>query len=127
MKKTKWATNNFFKSFKCALNGIIYVFTSQRNIIIQSLIGIIVILLGVFLKISVIEWLILTLTISLVFFAEFINTSIETTVDLITESYNEKAKAAKDIAAGAVVIMAVNSIIVGLIIFLERIINLMFK
>lgn len=126
LKKTKWTTKNFFESFKCALNGAKYVFTSQRNILIQNVIGIIIILLGIFFKISITEWIFLSLTIALVIFAEFVNTAVETTVDLITEEKNEKAKIAKDVSAGAVLITALNSIIVGLIIFAGRIINLIF-
>lgn len=126
MKKTKWTTKNFFESFKCALNGIKYGFESQRNILIQMFFAILVIALGVFFKISPIEWIILSLTIAFVLFAEFVNTSIETTIDLITEEYNEKAKLAKDICAGAVLVSAINSVIVGLVIFAGRIINLIF-
>lgn len=124
MKKTKWTTKNFFESFKCALTGIKYVFTSQRNILIQLVFAIVVVLIGFLFRISYIEWVVLILTISLVLFAEFINTAIETTVDLITEEYNKKAKISKDISAGAVLITSINSIIVGIIIFGERIINL---
>ncbi len=126
MKKTKWATKNFWESFKYSINGVKYVFTTQRNIIIQLIFGILAVILGFVFKISLFEWLILSITIFLVLFAEFMNTAIETTVDLITEEYNEKAKIIKDVAAGAVLITAVNSIIVGLIIFLERIIKLIF-
>ena len=117
MKKTKWSTSSFFESLKCSINGIKYVFASQRNILIQFIVGTIAVIIGIFFKISVIEWCILCLTMSLVFFAEFINTAIETTVDLITEEYNEKAKIAKDVSAAAVLIFAINSIIVGFFIF----------
>lgn len=127
MKKTKWTTKNFLQSFKCAMNGIKYVFSSQRNILIQVYIGIIAIVLGFLFKITEIEWLVLILTIVFVILSEFINTSIETTVDLITEEYNEKAKIAKDVAAGAVLISAICSIIVGFIIFSGRIINFIFR
>ena len=127
MKKNKWTTKNFWESFKCAINGVKYVFSSQRNIIIQVIFGIIAIVLGFIFKISFFEWLMLSITIALVIFAEFINTAIETTVDLITEEYNEKAKIIKDVAAGAVLITALNSIVVGLIIFAARIINLFLK
>ena len=121
MKKTKWTTKNFLQSFKCAMNGIKYVFSSQRNILIQVYIGIIAIVLGFLFKITEIEWLVLILTIAFVILSEFINTSIETTVDLITEEYNEKAKIAKDVSAGAVTLMAICSVIIGIIIYLPAI------
>lgn len=126
MKKTKWTTQNFFESLKCAFNGIKYVFSSQRNIIIQSIFAIIAVVLGFFFSISAMEWLTICLTIAMVMFAEFVNTALETTVDLVTEEYSKKAKIAKDVVAGAVLITALNSIIVGIIIFAERIINLFF-
>jgi len=121
MEKRKWQTENFWKSFKCAVTGIIYGLKTQRNIIIQLSIAIIAIALGVFFKISRIEWAIIIFTISFVIFAEMINTAIESTVDLVTEEYNEKAKIAKDVAAGAVLISAINAVCMGLIIFGDKI------
>ena len=76
MKKTKWATKNFWESFKYSINGVKYVFTTQRNIIIQLIFGILAVILGFVFKISLFEWLILSITIFLVLFAEFMNTAI---------------------------------------------------
>lgn len=121
MEKRKWQTENFWKSFKYAVTGIIYGLKTQRNIIIQLSIAVIAIIFGVFFKISRIEWAIMIFTISFVIFAEMINTAIESTVDLVTEEYSEKAKIAKDVAAGAVLISAINAICMGLIIFSDKI------
>lgn len=118
MKDRKWKSKNILYSFKYALNGIIYMYTSQRNIIIQSIIGILVIICGFLFKISRIEWLILCITIAMVLFGEFVNTAIETIVDLCTEEENEKAKIAKDVAAGAVTVLSLASSIIGVILFL---------
>ena len=126
MEKTKWSTKNFFESLKYAINGVKYVFRSQRNILIQSVFTLIAVLCGIFFRISAMEWCILSITIALVIFAELMNTAIETTIDLVTEEPNEKAKIAKDVAAGAVLITAVNSIIVGLVIFAGKLINIFF-
>jgi diacylglycerol kinase len=76
--------------------------------------------MGIITKISSIEWLILVITICLVLYAELMNTALENTVDLITEEFNEKAKLAKDISSGAVLICAIMSVIVGIIIFLPK-------
>lgn len=122
MKKRKWQTENFGKSFRYALEGISYCIKTQRNILIQLCFAILAICLGVFLKISKIEWAIILFTIMFVIFAEMLNTAVESVVDLITEEYNEKAKIAKDVAAGAVLISAINAICMGLIIFLDKII-----
>jgi diacylglycerol kinase len=123
MKETKWSNKNFFQALKYALNGIKYVYSTQRNIIFQTIIGILVIICGLLFKISKIEWLILCITITLVLFGEFINTAIETTVDLCTEEKNEKAKIAKDVAAGAVLLTSLNAAIVGIIIFVPYIVE----
>ena len=72
-------------------------------------------------KISYIEWGILTITIFLVLITETLNTAIEKTVDMITKEYSEEAKVVKDISAGAVLFSAIASVIVGIIIFLPKI------
>ena len=122
MEKRKWQTENFGKSFKYAVSGIIYCIKTQRNILIQLFFAIIAICLGIFLKISKFEWAIIIFTIMFVIFAEMLNTAVETVVDLVTEEFNEKAKIAKDVAAGAVLISAINAICMGLIIFLDKLI-----
>ncbi len=97
--ENKWKNESFISALKNSINGIKYVFATQRNLKIQVLISIIVIFVSYFLKISFTECAILALIIFMVFFAELINTAIETIVDMITTDYNEKAKIAKDIAA----------------------------
>lgn len=126
MEKRKWQTENFWKSFKCAIAGIIYSVKTGRNLIIQVCFALFAIVLGIFLKISKIEWAIIIFTILFVIFAEILNTAVETVVDLVTEEYNEKAKIAKDVAAGAVLISAINSVAMGLIIFLDKILEIVF-
>lgn len=117
-----WKKQSFFKAMKNSLNGIFYTLKKERNIKIQLIIAILAIILGIVLKINLIEWGILTITIFIVIISELINTAIENTVDLITTEYNEKAKIAKDVAAGAVLLSAINSVIVGIIIFGTKII-----
>lgn len=124
MEKRKWQTENFVKSFKYAISGIVYGMKTQRNIIIQLCFAVLAIFFGAFLKISKIEWIVIIFTIMFVIFAEMINTAVETVIDLITEEYNKKAKIAKDVAAGAVLISAINAICMGLIIYLDKILAL---
>jgi diacylglycerol kinase len=123
MKENKWSNKNFIQALKYALNGIKYVYNTQRNIIFQTIIGILVIICGFLFKISKTEWLILCITVTLVLFGEFVNTAIETTVDLYTEEKNEKAKIAKDVSAGAVLLTSLNAVIVGIIIFVPYIVE----
>ena len=125
--QTKWHNTNFLQALKYALNGVKYVYGTQRNIIFQSIFAILAILCGLFFKITTIEWLTIILTIFFVVTAEFINTAIETTVDLCTEEKNEKAKNAKDVAAGAVLLTSINAVIIGLIVFMPYIIEIFKK
>lgn len=121
----KWKNRNFISALKNSFNGIKYVFTTQRNLKIQLVIGIIAILAGFILKISILEWTIITAIIFMVFFSELLNTVVETIVDMITIEYNENAKIAKDIAAGAVTLVSMASVIIGLLIFLPKILEIM--
>lgn len=117
----KWKNQSFFSALKNSFNGIFYTIKTQRNIKIQLCFAILAVALGAFLELTNVEWGILILTIFGVFFSELINTALETTVDLYTEEYNEKAKIIKDIAAGGVTLMAICSVIIGIILFLPKI------
>lgn len=114
----------FSKSVGHALDGIEYAINNERNIKIEILMGIIVSIAGFILKINLLEWLVLVLLIGTILSLELINTAIERCVDLVTKEYKELAKAAKDAAAGAVFIMSAFSVIIGIIIFLPKIIKL---
>lgn len=107
-------------SFKLALSGLILAFKTQPNLKIMMLFLIGVVLLGLFLSISYIEWLILLLVTFLVFIAEMVNTSIEAMVDLITTEWKEDAKTAKDIASGMVLTAVIASVIIGVVIFVPK-------
>lgn len=120
----EWKNKNFFEALKNALNGLKYAIKTQKDLKIQIFIAIIVIIMSILLKISKIEMIIITISIFLVIFAEIMNTAIEKTVDLVTQEYNEIAKIAKDVSAGAVLVLAINSIIIGLYIFGDKIINI---
>lgn len=80
-----------------------------------------VIIAGIILKITQVEWIVCIILFGFVITIELINTAIETTVDIAMPNINEKAKLAKDISAGAVLISAIISVIVGLIIFIPKI------
>lgn len=124
MEENKWKNQSFLNALKNALNGIKYTFKTQRNLKIQIILALLAICAGLFFRLSTIEWIILSLTIFLVLIVELINTAIETTVDMFTMEYNERAKIAKDASAGAVTLMAIASIVVGMFLFIPKIINL---
>ncbi len=111
------------KSFKYAFEGIFTGIKEEQNMKIHILIMILVIIMGIILKISKIEWIICIILFGFVISMELINTAIENAVDLITKEINSQAKIIKDIAAGAVLISAISSAIIGIIIFIPKIIS----
>ncbi len=117
----KMKNGNFLDACQNALNGIIYAITTQSNIKKQLVIAVIVMLISLFFNLNKAEFLCLMFTVVLIIVAEMINTAIETVVDLYTDLYHPKAKIAKDVGAGAVVISAINAIIVAYFLFFEKI------
>ncbi|WP_313567920.1 diacylglycerol kinase [Acetoanaerobium noterae] len=111
---------NLIKTFNYAIDGIIYTLKSQRNMKIHYAIAILVLFLTLFLNLSRIEIIAVFFSISLVILCEMFNTAIEKTVDLVTTEYSPLAKIAKDVAAGAVLISALNSIMVAYLVFFDR-------
>lgn len=110
------------KSFKYAIEGIYTGIKKEKNMKIHLSIMILVIIFGIILKINKIEWIICIILFGLVIALELMNTAIENTVDLITKEKTPLAKIAKDVAAGAVLVAAITSAIIGLIIFIPKII-----
>lgn len=108
------------KSFAYAYNGILYCIKTQHNAWIHLFITSLVIIFAFFFGVSWIEWCCLMLAIGLVMMAEIFNTAIEELVDMICPEYNPKAGIIKDLASGAVLVMAFCSAVVGGIIFLPR-------
>ena len=117
MKKEK----NIINSFKYAFEGIFTALKAEKNMKIHFIIMILVIILGIILKISRIEWIICIILFGFVISLELINTAIENTVDLITQEKHPKAKIAKDVSAGAVLIAAITAVVVGFMIFVPKI------
>ena len=108
-------------SFKYAIQGFISSFKTERNMRIHILAMVLVIILGIIYELNRIEWCICIFAIVLVISSELFNTAIESIVDIISPQKNEKAKIVKDISAAAVLVFAIGSAIVGLIIFLPKI------
>lgn len=107
-------------SFGYAFAGIWYMLRTQRNARIHGLIGACVLALGVVLRLERWEWLVLVITIALVLVAEGFNTAIEAVVDIATSTYHPLARIAKDVSAGAVMLCAIMSVIVGCLIFIPH-------
>jgi len=108
-------------SFNFAIEGIIYSIRTQRNMKIHMFTTLLVLTATFFYDLSKIELLIITMTITLVIVAEMINTAVECAIDATTNFYHPLAKIAKNVAAGAVLVTAINSVLVGYVIFWGRI------
>ncbi|WP_232310466.1 diacylglycerol kinase family protein [Mesobacillus selenatarsenatis] len=108
-------------SFKFGFEGIAAAAAKERNVQIHLAISVIVILSGFIFSINKYEWIAIILSIGGMVSMEMINTAIERTVDMYTKEYHPLAKQAKDIAAGAVLVFAIASVMIGIIIFLPRI------
>lgn len=114
----------FYKSLGYAISGIIQCIQKERNIKIHLVFMFLVIICGFLFQLSITEWLVCILLFGLVISLELINTAIEAVVDLCTQEYHPLAKIAKDTAAGAVLISAIASVVIGLIIFVPKILSL---
>lgn len=105
------------RSFRFALAGLGYLVRTQRNARIEGAIGLLAIAGGAVLGLTGVEWAVLTLTICLVLILEGLNTALELAVDLASPGLQPAARAAKDLAAGMVLIAAIGSVAVGLLLF----------
>lgn len=110
-----------FNSFGYALKGMMTIFRTEQNIWIHLAASVVAIALGFILHISSGEWIAITIVIALVIAAELFNTAIEYLVDHISPEHHPKMGNVKDMAAGAVLIVAIAALITGLIIFIPKI------
>lgn len=115
----------FKGSVKNCLDGISYVTKREKNFKREIALGIIALILSYILKIDKIEFIIILTMICLVLTTEIINTAIERTVDLVTKEYHELARIAKDVSAGSVLVTSIFALIIGIIIFIPKIITLL--
>lgn len=114
-------------SFKFAFKGIGSSLKSERNMKIHFTMMFLVIIAGIILNISMWEWVTCFILFGLVISLEMVNTAIEIVVDMVSPKYNVRAGRAKDIAAGAVLVNAIVAAVVGLFIFLPKVIGLFIK
>jgi diacylglycerol kinase len=106
---------SFWQSLRHAWDGCIFVWRTQRNARIHYLMAAIVAGMAVWLQVDFVSCAVLALAVGAVIAGEFFNTAVEAVVDLLSPQYHERAKVAKDVAAGAVLMLGVMSIVVGLL------------
>ncbi len=122
-KKKKYGLKRLGKSFIYASHGIISAYKTEQNLIVHTIALIINIVLMIVLKLSMIECAIIVIVITVVFTSEMFNTAIEYAIDMAMPQIHPLAKISKDVASGAVLISTIGAVIVGLIIYLPKIIN----
>lgn len=115
-----------YKSFSYAFEGIFTCIRKERNMKIHCVFMILVIIAGFFFRISVTEWCICLILFGLILSLELINTAVESVVDLVTEERKPLAKVAKDTAAGAVLMSAIISAVIGCVIFIPKLLGFLF-
>ena len=107
---------NRIESLGYALAGWLYMLRHQKNTRIMSFASLAILIVGLWLQISLQDWATMVVTITIVWMAEFLNAAVEAVVNLVTREFHPMAKVAKDVAAAAVLLGAVASVLVGLLI-----------
>ncbi len=123
--KHKFSISERLKSFKYAFNGFRILIKEEHNARIHLFATICVVIAGVVFQISLGEWIAIIFCIGLVFSLEIINSSIENISDFISPEKNEMIKKIKDLSASSVLIGAITAFIIGLIIFIPKLLNLL--
>lgn len=107
---------NRLASLSYALAGWLYMLRRQKNTRLQTFASIAIIAFALWLQIDLVRWAILILTITMVWMAEFMNAAVEAVINMVSPDYHPMAKVGKDVAAAAVLLGVVASVIVGLLI-----------
>jgi diacylglycerol kinase (ATP) len=116
MNRNRTFINLRLHAFRHAFRGWFYVLRTQRNAWVHGIITVLVVFISLWLQVPLHDWAILFITIGAVWTAEFINTALEAVVDLASPQHHPLAKVGKDVGAAAVLIAALNSILIGLLI-----------
>lgn len=124
MEKKHFSLTDRARSFKYAGRGIARLISREHNAWIHCFVAVCVVVAGLWLGLSTLEWAAVVLCIGAVLAAEGINSAIEALCDRVSPDYDEAIKHAKDLAAGAVLILATMSVVVGLLIFIPKFIAL---
>lgn len=122
--KTPLSRRRVIGSFTYAIQGLCYALKTERNFQIHLIAAVIVSVWGFAFQLNKVEWLFVLICIFGMFSLELLNSAIERAVDLATEEIRPLAKQAKDLAAGAVLVFAIMTVVIGVIIFLPKVLDL---
>ncbi|MBI2866365.1 MAG: diacylglycerol kinase family protein [Chloroflexi bacterium] len=111
---------SFVESLGCALSGLWQALTTQRNLRIQVMLGALALVLAAVLGLKAVEWAVLIAAITLVLAGELFNTALEAALDAAHPDYHPRAKVAKDVAAGAVLLASLGALTVGAWLFIPK-------
>ncbi len=103
----------WLESVNCAIEGVLWAARTQRHMRWHCLSAVAVVVVALFFRVTALEFMLLALAVTLVLFAELINTAVEAVVDLVSPEYHPLAKRAKDVAAGAVLVAAIGAVVMG--------------
>ncbi len=119
----RWAKrpHSLLTSFNYAIEGVIHVLRRERNMRVHFALATVVLVLAFAYDVTKVELMALLISISFVLMAEMVNTAVEEMIDVATDSFDPRAKVAKDVAAGAVLIAAVSAATIGYLVFVDRI------
>lgn len=122
MKNNGFTLRKRLRSFSYAFHGIFLLVSQEANVWIHCFAAVCVIAAGFFFGISTMEWVAVVFAIGMVLAAEAVNSAVEALADRVTENYDEAIKRTKDLASGAVLILAMAAAVIGCIIFIPKII-----
>ena len=120
-EKRAWREVKYSEQFRNAFRGLYVISKTTRHLFIHLISALVVIIFGFYLRVSSLEWVLLIFAIGFVFVTEALNTAIEIDIDLTSPQYHPYARDTKDVAAAAVLLSVFTAIIIGLIIFLPKI------
>jgi diacylglycerol kinase (ATP) len=112
------------QSFNFAFQGLVTAVRYQRNMRVHMVLALLVLLASIFLNLSRLQLVAILIAVSFVFITELVNSAIEAVVDMVTDGFDLRAKAAKDMAAGAVLVAAVNALVVAYLIMADQLTHL---
>ena len=124
MNNGKFSIKKRIKSFGYAFAGLKVLFREEHNSWIHAAVTILVVAAGIFFHISRVEWVAVLIVIGMVFSSEIINSSLERTADFVKAERDDRKRDIKDLGAAAVLVCAIIAALVGLIVFLPKVISL---
>ncbi len=124
IKKERARDKRLVDSFNFAIEGLISALKNEKHMKVHILAAIIIVILAIIINASKVEILIISLSVSFVIITELVNTAVEAIIDLVSPERHPLAKLAKDVAAGAVLVAAINALCVGYLLFYDKLLDI---